>query len=197
MWRFSHCVHIKYPITLFSAFVGSFTSNLMRFVVPLAGIKAPDFVDLDGIITPNQLSRGIWFPHTNYAWGIWTRFPRPGSFFDVDPGHSIPQNILEIERPLFNASIESVDRCKNLGFRYTFRHCIQQGCPDKFMLKFKLNPFDPVRLNVISAYPLKIFTCHNHFEECCERSTLQRCPWPKDWIHHVAHNFIVKNKLSV
>ena len=168
MWRFSRCVDTKHPLTLFSAFIGGFSSNLMRFVVALAGVKAPHFVDLDGIITPNQLSRGLWFPHTNNPWGIWTRFG------NVVEG----QNISEIERPLFNVSIDSADRCKNLGFRYTFRHCIQQGCPGKF----KSNPFYSIRPEVISEYPFTIFTCHNHIKECCERSTLQRCPWAKDWI---------------
>ena len=152
--------------------MGSFSSNMMRFVLPLTGIEAPAFLDLDGLITPNQVSRGLWFPHSQYFYGVWSRLRL------VRKGDTIS----EIERPIFDASVDSSTRCTNMGYKYTFRHCVQQGCPGKFKTNpfyFKTVPHYPYPK---SEFPYKLVTCHNSFDECCNLTAVQRCPWAKDWI---------------
>ena len=152
--------------------MGSFSSNMMRFVLPLTGIEAPAFLDLDGLITRDQVSRGLWFPHSQRSFGIWSRLRL------VRKGDTI----LEIERPIFDASVDGSKRCTNLGYKYTFRHCVQQGCPHKFKADpfyFRTAPHFPYPM---SDFPYTVFTCHNSFDECCNQTAVQRCPWAKDWI---------------
>ena len=145
---------------------------MMRFVLPLTGIEAPEFLDLDGIITPDQVSRGLWFPHSQWSYGVWSRLRL------VRKGDSIS----EIERPILDASVDGSTRCTNLGYNYTFRHCVQQGCPHKFkasLFEFHTIPNYP---NKGSYFPFTLFTCHNSFAECCNLTAVQRCSWGKDWI---------------
>ena len=63
-------------LIFFSATSGSFSSNVMRFLLLLVGIREPEFVDLDGIITRDQVSRRLWpaQPVCMGHWGTWSRF---------------------------------------------------------------------------------------------------------------------------